>query len=94
MIIYPYKQFTPDIHPEAFIADNAVITGDVVIGEQSSIWFSAVIRGCCADKDRKRVSIQDLSCLHQSPNRPLLIEDDVTIGHQVTLHSAIIKRML
>ena len=39
MIIYPYKQFTPDIHPEAFIADNAVITGDVVIGEQSSIWF-------------------------------------------------------
>ncbi len=44
MIIYPYKQFTPDIHPEAFIADNAVITGDVVIGEQSSIWFSAVIR--------------------------------------------------
>ncbi len=55
MIIYPYKQFTPDIHPEAFIADNAVITGDVVIGEQSSIWFSAVIRGgCCADKDRKK----------------------------------------
>ncbi len=93
MIIYPYKQFTPDIHPEAFIADNAVITGDVVIGEQSSIWFSAVIRGDVAPtRIGKRVSIQDLSCLHQSPNRPLLIEDDVTIGHQVTLHSAIIKK--
>ncbi len=93
MIIYPYKQFTPDIHPEAFIADNAVITGDVVIGEQSSIWFSAVIRGDVAPtRIGKRVSIQDLSCLHQSPNRPLLIEDDVTIGHQVTLHSAIIRK--
>lgn len=92
MIIYPYKQFTPDIHPEAFIADNAVITGDVVIGEQSSIWFLAVIRDVAPTRIGKRVSIQDLSCLHQSPNRPLLIEDDVTIGHQVTLHSAIIKK--
>ncbi len=62
MIIYPYKQFTPDIHPEAFIADNAVITGDVVIGEQSSIWFSAVIRGDVAPtRIGKRVSI------HPSP---------------------------
>ncbi|WP_396121609.1 gamma carbonic anhydrase family protein, partial [Bacillus cereus] len=75
------------MHPEACIADNAVITGCVVIGEQSSIWFSAVIRGDVPPtRIGKRVSIQDLSCLHQSPNRPLLIEDDVTHHHQVTLH--------
>lgn len=43
-MIYPYKEHKPDIHPTAFIADNATITGDVVIGEQSSIWFSVVIR--------------------------------------------------
>ncbi|MED4567001.1 gamma carbonic anhydrase family protein, partial [Bacillus atrophaeus] len=89
-MIYPYMQYKPDIHPTAFIADNATITGDVVIGEQSGIWFSAVIRGDVAPtRIGKRVNIQDLSCLHQSPNRPLLIEDDATIGHQVTLHSAI-----
>lgn len=43
-MIYPYKEHMPDIHPTAFVADNATITGDVVIGEQSSIWFSVVIR--------------------------------------------------
>lgn len=43
-MIYPYKEHKPDIHPTAFIADNATITGDVVIGEQSSIWFSVVIK--------------------------------------------------
>ncbi|MCY8858887.1 gamma carbonic anhydrase family protein [Bacillus atrophaeus] len=92
-MIYPYMQYKPDIHPTAFIADNATITGDVVIGEQSGIWFSAVIRGDVAPtRIGKRVNIQDLSCLHQSPNRPLLIEDDATIGHQVTLHSAIIRK--
>lgn len=92
-MIYPYKEHKPDIHPTAFIADNATITGDVVIGEQSSIWFSVVIRGDVAPtRIGNRVNIQDLSCLHQSPNKTLLIEDDATIGHQVTLHSAVIRK--
>ncbi len=92
-MIYPYKEHMPDIHPTAFIADNATITGDVVIGEQSSVWFSVVIRGDVAPtRIGNRVNIQDLSCLHQSPNKTLLIEDDATIGHQVTLHSAVIRK--
>ncbi|MCI4139575.1 gamma carbonic anhydrase family protein, partial [Bacillus vallismortis] len=84
-MIYPNKEHTPYIHPKAFIADNAAITGDVIIGEQSSIWFSVVISGDVAPtRIGNRVNIQDLSCLHQIPNRTLLIEDDATIGHQVT----------
>lgn len=60
-MIYPYKEHKPDIHPAAFIADNATITGDVVIGEQSSIWFSVVIRGDVAPtRIGNRVNIQDL----------------------------------
>lgn len=44
-MIYPFKNKNPKIDPSVFIADNAVITGDVTIGEESTIWFNAVIRG-------------------------------------------------
>ena len=92
-MIYPYKDKSPTIHPTAYIADYATITGDVTIGENTSIWFNTVIRG---DVNKtiigKRVNIQDLSCLHQSPASPLIIEDEVTVGHQVTLHSCTIRK--
>ncbi|MEK9199185.1 gamma carbonic anhydrase [Ureibacillus sp. FSL E2-3493] len=92
-MIYPFKNKNPKIDPSVFIADNAVITGDVTIGEETSIWFNTVIRGdVSATIIGKRCSIQDLSCLHQSPNNPLIIEDEVTIGHQVTLHSCVIRK--
>ncbi|RDW18750.1 gamma carbonic anhydrase family protein [Oceanobacillus arenosus] len=92
-MIGEYKGSKPNIHETAFIAEDAVIVGDVTIDEQSSIWFHTVIRGDVAPtKIGKRVSIQDLSMLHQSPNKPLIIEDDVTVGHQVTLHSAIVRK--
>lgn len=92
-MIVPYKDVWPNIDETVFIADFAVISGDVTIGADSSVWFSTVIRGDVAPtRIGKRVSIQDLSCLHQSPNTPLVIEDDVTIGHKVTLHSCTIKK--
>ena len=92
-MIYPFKDKNPKIDPSVFIADHATITGDVTIGEDTSVWFNTVIRGDVAPTIiGKRCSIQDLSCLHQSPNNPLIIEDDVTIGHQVTLHSCIIRK--
>lgn len=92
-MIYPYKGKTPSIHPTAYIADDVVITGDVTIDEHASIWFKTVIRGDVAPvKIGKNTNIQDLSLLHQSPDLPLVIEDGVTAGHQVTLHSAIIRK--
>lgn len=92
-MIYPFKDKYPNIDPSAFIADYATITGDVTIGAETSVWFNAVIRGDVAPTIiGNRVSIQDLSCLHQSPNNPLIIEDEVTVGHQVTLHGCIIRK--
>ncbi|NRD76192.1 gamma carbonic anhydrase family protein [Bacillus sp. BRMEA1] len=92
-MIYPYKNKYPSIAESAFIADYVTITGDVEIGEESSIWFNTVIRGDVAPtKIGKRVNIQDNSILHQSPNNPLILEDEVTIGHQVILHSCIIRK--
>lgn len=92
-MIYPYKEHTPKIAPSAFIADYVTITGDVTIGEETSVWFNTVIRGDVAPTIiGNRVNIQDNSVLHQSPNNPLIIEDDVTVGHQVILHSAIVRK--
>jgi carbonic anhydrase/acetyltransferase-like protein (isoleucine patch superfamily) len=92
-MIYPYKGKSPKIAESAFIADYVTITGDVVIGEETSIWFNTVIRGDVAPTIiGNRVNIQDNSILHQSPNNPLIIEDGVTVGHQVILHSAIIRK--
>lgn len=92
-MIYPYHNKSPQISPTAFIADFVTISGDVEIGDESNIWFNTVIRGDISPTIiGKRVSIQDNSVLHQSPNNPLIIEDEVTIGHQVILHSCIIRK--
>ncbi|MDF0726545.1 gamma carbonic anhydrase family protein [Cytobacillus sp. S13-E01] len=92
-MIYPYKGVLPVIASTAFIADFVTITGEVTIGENSSVWFNSVIRGDVAPTIiGNSVNIQDNSVLHQSPNNPLILEDDVTIGHQVILHSSIIRK--
>ncbi|MBM7585062.1 carbonic anhydrase/acetyltransferase-like protein (isoleucine patch superfamily) [Bacillus pakistanensis] len=92
-MIYEYKGKIPQIAPSAYIADFVTISGDVEIGEESSIWFNTVIRGDVAPtKIGKKVNIQDNSILHQSPNNTLLIEDEVTIGHGGILHSCKIRK--
>lgn len=92
-MIYPFKDKYPLIADSAFIADFTTITGNVEIGEESSVWFNTVIRGDVAPTIiGNKVNIQDNSILHQSPNNPLILEDEVTIGHQVILHSCIIRK--
>ncbi|MCQ6274450.1 gamma carbonic anhydrase family protein [Bacillus sp. V3B] len=92
-MIYPYMGKNPKISDSAFIADFVTITGDVEIGDLSNIWFNTVIRGDVAPTIiGKKVNVQDNSVLHQSPNNPLIIEDEATIGHQVILHSCIIRK--
>lgn len=92
-MICEYKGKHPDIHSTAYIAEDAVITGDVTIEEKASVWFKTIIRGDVAPVHiGKHSNIQDLSMLHQSPGKPLIIEEGVTIGHQVTLHSSHIKK--
>lgn len=92
-MIHSYKNYHPKIHQTVFVAKNATIIGDVEIDQYSSVWFNTVIRGDVAPtKIGKRVNIQDLSLIHQSPNMPVIIEDDVTLGHQVTVHAAKIRK--
>lgn len=92
-MIYPYYDKYPKIAQSAYIAENTTITGDVEIGDKTSIWFGTVIRGDVAPTIiGNGVNIQDNSILHQSPNNPLILEDEVTIGHQVILHSCIVRK--
>ncbi|EEK59897.1 MULTISPECIES: gamma carbonic anhydrase [Bacillus] len=92
-MIYPYKEKKPKIASSAFIADYVTITGDVSVGEESSIWFNTVIRGDVSPTIiGDRVNVQDQCTLHQSPQYLLILENDVTIGHQVILHSCHIKK--
>ncbi len=92
-IIKPVKGVLPSIDKSAFIAENVVITGDVEIGSNSSIWFGTVIRGDC-NKIRigKNVNIQDLSMVHGTTGRgDTLIGDNVSVGHRAIIHGCEIK---
>lgn len=92
-MIYPYKGKYPKIADSAFIADYVTVTGDVEIGEESGIWFNTSIRGDVAPTIiGNKVNVQDNCVLHQSPNNPLILEDEVSVGHSVILHSCIIRK--
>lgn len=88
-IILPYRDKHPIIHPTAFIADNAVIIGDVEIGEEASVWYGCVVRGDVGDiKIGARSNIQDLTMIHCTYNfKGTRIGDDVTVGHMAMLHA-------
>lgn len=87
MIIRQYKGKTPNIKDAAFIADNAVIVGDVTLKKGSSVWYGAVLR---ADDERivvgENSNIQDNCTVHCSKGFPAVIGDNVTVGHNALIH--------
>ena len=92
-LIKTLKGMIPKIGKGCFLADNATILGDVTIGDECSIWFNTVLRG---DVNTitigNRVNIQDGSVLHTLYQKSTIeIADDVSIGHNVTIHGAKIK---
>jgi carbonic anhydrase/acetyltransferase-like protein (isoleucine patch superfamily) len=92
-LILPFGGKLPQIAPDAFIADNATIIGDVVIGSGASIWFGCVLRG---DTNYIRVgartNIQDATVVHVArEGRGTEIGDDVMIGHMAMIHACTIQ---
>jgi carbonic anhydrase/acetyltransferase-like protein (isoleucine patch superfamily) len=87
-LIVPVRGFTPQIADGCFLAENATIIGDVVIGRECSIWFNTVIRGDVNSiRIGDRVNIQDGSVLHTLYEKSTIeIGNDVSVGHNVTLH--------
>jgi carbonic anhydrase/acetyltransferase-like protein (isoleucine patch superfamily) len=91
--IRPYRGKRPQIAASAYIDPAAVIIGDVVIGADSSVWPCSVVRGDVHYiRIGARTNIQDGCVLHVMRDEyPLLLGDDVTIGHGVTLHGCAIE---
>jgi carbonic anhydrase/acetyltransferase-like protein (isoleucine patch superfamily) len=92
-MILPFEGKMPRLHENVFVVDSAIIIGDVEIGKDSSVWFNTVIRGDVNYiRIGERTNIQDLSMLHVEKGLyPLVIGNEVTIGHSVTLHGCRIK---
>jgi len=90
--IRPYRGKHPQIAASAYIDPASVIIGDVVIGEDSSVWPLCVIRGDVNYiRIGARTNIQDGSILHVMKDEyPLMLHDDITVGHSVTLHGCTI----
>jgi len=91
MPIYRYNGLTPDIHPDAFVFETAVVIGNVRIAADASLWSHVTIRG---DNDRIEIgagtNIQESSVLHVDTGFPLTVAEHVTVGHQAMLHGCTI----
>ena len=92
-MIRPFRGVHPQIHPTAFIADSAQVIGDVHVGKQASIWFGTVARGdMFYIRIGDRTNVQDNCVLHtRTGELPTILEDQVTVGHSVTLHGCYVE---
>ncbi len=100
-MIHNYKNFTPKLGKNTWVAESADVIGDVEIGDECSIWFGAIVRGDVHYiRIGDRTNIQDLSMIHVThykkerkadDGNPTVIGNDVTIGHRVMLHGCTIE---
>jgi len=102
-MLYPFKNITPSIGTNSWIAPSADVIGEVSMGEECSIWFGCVVRGDVNTiRIGDRTNIQDLSMIHVTHYKiddegnkiggnPTIIGSDVTIGHRVMLHGCEIE---
>ena len=91
MLIQEFNGKKPKIHPTCYIASNATVIGDVILGEDSSVWYNTVIRGDINTiRIGARTSLQDNCVLHVSTNTPMSIGEDVIIGHGAKVHACTI----
>ena len=91
-MIFPFKGKTPKIHPAAFVAPGAHVTGDVTLAKNASVWFTAVLRG---DMGAIRIgegsNIQDGCVLHGDHGIPSVLKKNVTMGHQAVAHACTVE---
>ncbi len=93
-MIQSYRDKTPEIHESAFVADNATVVGDVIIGPDASVWFGSVLRGDVHFiRIGARTNVQDLTVMHVNQGKsPTILDEDVTVGHRAILHGCHVKR--
>jgi gamma-carbonic anhydrase len=93
-MIVNFQNTAPRIDETAYIAPGAIVVGDVEIGAGSSVWYGSIVRGDVNYiRIGARTNIQDGSIIHVSTKtHPTVLEDEVTLGHRVTLHGCHVER--
>ncbi|MEN2998941.1 MAG: gamma carbonic anhydrase family protein [Brevinematia bacterium] len=92
VVIASFGGVSPRIHESVYISENVSVIGDVEIGEGSSVWFGAVIRGDISYvRIGKNSNIQDNVVIHVNYDLPTIIGNYVTVGHSAVIHGAIIS---
>ena len=93
MMLLPYKGIMPSAHASCYIAEGSKLIGDVAIGEKSTVWFNAVLRGDLAPiRIGHSCNIQDGVVGHVNDGQPLVLEDEVSVGHSAIIHGCTIGR--
>ncbi|SEN98813.1 gamma carbonic anhydrase family protein [Paenibacillus sp. OK076] len=86
-MIIPYQGMQPQLHPSVYMAEGAKLIGDLTMGEESTIWFNAVLRADLAPiVIGRRCNIQDNAVGHVNTDQPLILDDDVSVGHSAIIH--------
>ncbi len=92
-MIRPFRGVHPQIHPTAYVDPSAQVIGDVYLGEEASIWCNCTVRGDIHYiRIGDRSNVQDNSVIHvQNGTHPTILENEVTVGHSVTLHGCYVE---
>jgi len=93
-MLRPFKGVSPTIAPSAYVDASAQIIGDVHIGDESSAWMNAVVRGDVNHvRIGRRTNIQDGAIVHvmRDPSHPTILGDDITVGHGAIVHGCTIE---
>ncbi|MCE2438862.1 MAG: gamma carbonic anhydrase family protein [Candidatus Latescibacteria bacterium] len=89
----PFQDISPAVDDSAFLAEGAILVGEVCVSAEVSIWFNAVLRG---DEEPIRIgrgsNIQDGAVLHTDPGCPCTVGEYVTVGHNAILHGCLVDR--
>jgi carbonic anhydrase/acetyltransferase-like protein (isoleucine patch superfamily) len=92
-VLDSFRGKEPQIHPTAFIAPTAVLIGDVLVEENASVWYGAVLRGDMgAIRVGQAANVQDNCVVHSQPGKDVIIGERATIGHAAILHGCTVKR--
>jgi gamma-carbonic anhydrase len=93
-VIREYGGKTPRVGKRVYLAETAAVIGDVVLGDDVSVWYNSVVRGDCHSiRVGDRTNIQDNCAVHVTQARyPTVLEEEVTLGHGAIVHGAVVRR--
>jgi carbonic anhydrase/acetyltransferase-like protein (isoleucine patch superfamily) len=92
MMIYSFYGHQPKLDPTVYIAPGVQLIGNITIGAESSVWFNSILRGDNAPITiGEKTNIQDGCTLHVNPNQPVIIGNEVSVGHNVILHGCTVN---